>query len=44
MAKFEKASEDVVKLFDEVKEKTSIPHWIEFEVLSNGKQKNCTQL
>ncbi len=39
MAKFEKASEDVVKLFDEVKEKTSIPHWIEFEVLSNGKQK-----
>jgi len=39
MAKIEKASEDVVALFDGVREKTSIPQWIMFEVFSNEKQK-----
>lgn len=38
MAKIEKASEDVVSRFEEVREKTSIPHWIVFEILSNDKQ------
>jgi len=39
MAKFEQASEDVEKLFDEVRNNTSIPHWVEFRVLCNNKQK-----
>jgi hypothetical protein len=39
MAKFEKASEDAEKFFDEIREKTTIPQWIEFRVLCNNKQK-----
>jgi ribosomal protein S4E len=39
MAKFEEASEDVVKIFDEVRDNTTIPQWIEFKVLCNNKQK-----
>ena len=39
MAKFVKASEDVEKLFNEVREKTTIPQWIQFEVFCNNKQK-----
>lgn len=44
MAKIEKASEDVVNLFDEVREKTSIPQWIEFVVLCNNKQKELYKI
>jgi hypothetical protein len=39
MAKIEKASQDVVELFDEVRNETSIPNWVMFEVLCNNKQK-----
>ena len=39
MAKFEKASEDVEKFFDEVRDSTTIPQWVEFKVLCNNKQK-----
>jgi hypothetical protein len=39
MAKFEEASKDVEKLFDEVRDKTTIPQWVEFRVLCNNKQK-----
>jgi hypothetical protein len=39
MAKFQEASPEVEKLFDEVREKTSIPQWVEFKVLCNNKQK-----
>lgn len=44
MAKIEKASEDVVNLFDGIRDKTSIPHWIQFEVLSNTKQKELYRI
>lgn len=44
MAKIEKASEDVVNLFEEVREQTSIPHWIQFEVLCNNKQKELYKI
>jgi hypothetical protein len=44
MAKIEKASEDVVSLFDGVREKTSIPQWIQFEVLCNNKQKELYKI
>lgn len=44
MAKIEKASEDVVNLFEEVRGKTSIPHWIVFEVLGNEKQKELYKI
>lgn len=39
MAKFQEASDDVIKIFDEIREKTSIPQWVEFRVLCNNKQK-----
>jgi len=44
MSKFEKASEDVVKTFEEVRNSTSIPQWIEFEVLSCNKQKQLYKI
>jgi len=44
MAKIEKAFEDVVNLFEEVREQTSIPHWIQFEVLCNNKQKELYKI
>ena len=44
MAKFEKASDDVVKFFDEVRDKTSIPQWIQFEVLCNNKLKQLYKI
>jgi hypothetical protein len=44
MAKIEKASEDAVQLFDEVREKTTIPQWIQFEVLNNDKQKELYKI
>ena len=39
MVKFEQATEDVEKFFDSIRNQTSIPHWVEFMVLSNSKQK-----
>lgn len=44
MAKLEKASEELVSFFDDVKEQTSIPHWIEFEILCNCKQKELYKI
>jgi len=44
MAKIEKASNDVVALFDSVRNKTSIPQWIIFEVLCNDKQKELYKI
>jgi hypothetical protein len=44
MAKIEKASEEMVELFDSVKDKTAIPHWIQFEVLCNNKQKELYKI
>ena len=44
MAKIEKASEDVVNLFEEIRNKTSIPHWIQFEVLCNNSQKELYKI
>ncbi len=37
--KFEEASPEVIKLFDEVRDITTIPQWVEFKVLCNNKQK-----
>jgi len=39
MANFQEASVDVVKIFNEVRDKTAIPQWVEFRVLCNNKQK-----
>jgi len=44
MAKIEKASEDVVNLFDEACKKTTIPQWVMFEVLCNNKQKELYKI
>ena len=44
MAKIEKASDDVKLLFEEVREETTIPQWVEFEVLSNNKQKDLYKI
>jgi hypothetical protein len=39
MKKYEEISEDVEKIFDEVRDNTMIPSWIEFKLLCNNKQK-----
>jgi hypothetical protein len=44
MAKIEKASQDVVNLFSEIRDKSTIPHWIQFEVLCNNKQKELYKI
>ena len=44
MAKIEKASEDVEKLFDEVRDNTGIQNWVEFKVLCNNKQKEVCKV
>lgn len=44
MAKIEKATEDVVNLFHEIRDKTTIPNWIQFEVLCNNKQKELYKI
>lgn len=44
MAKIERGSEDVVNLFEEVRNKTSIPNWLIFDVLSNEKQKEVYKI
>lgn len=44
MAKFVSASEDVEKIFDEFRDKTTIPQWVEFKVLCNNKQKTPCEI
>lgn len=44
MAKIEKASDEMIQLFDTVKEKTTIKDWLEFEVLCNNKQKELVKI
>ena len=40
MAKYEKVSDDIQKVFDGVLDATSIPQWLVFEVLTNNTQKD----
>jgi TRAP-type mannitol/chloroaromatic compound transport system substrate-binding protein len=44
MAKIEKASDEMIQLFEAVKEKTAIKDWLEFEVLCNNKQKELIKI
>jgi len=44
MAKFEKASEELVEMFDKVRENTTIPNWVTFEVLCSNKQKQLYKI
>jgi len=44
MAKIEKASEDVVNFFEEIRQKTSIPQWIQFEILCDNSQKGLYKI
>jgi len=44
MAKIVKATDDVIDFFNHVRKKTSIPQWIQFEVLSNNKQKELYKI
>jgi hypothetical protein len=44
MAKFEEVSEETKKLFIDVHDKTNIPHWVEFEMLVNNKQKQLYRI
>jgi hypothetical protein len=44
MAKFEKATEEVIELFDNIVKKTTIPNWLQFEVLCNNKQKELYKI
>lgn len=40
MAKIEQVSEELEALFFEMRDKTTIPNWVEFKVFRNDKQKN----
>lgn len=44
MAKIEKASEELVQQFDEIRDNTAIPQWIEFELFNNSKQKELYKI
>ena len=44
MAKIEKASEEMIKQFNEVKGKSTIKDWLEFEVFCNNKQKELYKI
>jgi len=44
MAKLEKASDDVINLFETIRDKTTIPQWVKFEVLFNNKQKELYKI
>lgn len=44
MAKFETVSEETKQLFIDVHGKTNIPHWVEFEMLCNNKQKQLYKI
>jgi len=44
MAKIEKASDELVNQFNEIRENTAIPHWIQFELFSNNKQKELYKI
>jgi len=44
MAKIQKASEEMVNLFDKVKDTTTVKEWLAFEVLCNNKQKELYKI
>ncbi len=44
MAKFEKASDDLINLFETIRDKTTIPQWVRLEVLFNKKQKETCKI
>jgi hypothetical protein len=44
MAKLEKASNDVINLFETIRDKTTIPQWVKFEILYNSKQKELYKI
>jgi hypothetical protein len=44
MAKIQKASDEMVNLFDKVKDTTTVKEWLTFEVLCNNKQKELYKI
>lgn len=44
MSKFVNVSDDLKELFFEIRDTTTIPQWVEFEVLSNDKQKEIYKI
>lgn len=44
MAKFVNADEEVMKIFEEVLGKTSIPQWVEIKVLENDKAREISKI
>ncbi|MDA3779556.1 MAG: hypothetical protein PF487_04930, partial [Bacteroidales bacterium] len=44
MANIEKASDELVKQFDEIRDNTAIPQWIQFEVFSDCKQRKLFKI
>ena len=44
MAKIQKASPEMVDLFDKVKDTTTVKDWLKFEVLCNNKQKELYKI
>jgi len=44
MSKIVKASDELIDLFNSVRKKTTIPVWVQFELLSNNKQKTLYKI
>lgn len=44
MANYEKVSSDVEDLFEEIRDKSSIPMFVEFQIRSNNKQKDLVKI
>ena len=44
MAKLEKASDDIINLFETIRDKTTIPQWVKFEVLYYNEQKGLYKI
>lgn len=44
MVKYDETSDYIVNLFNEVRDNTTIPHWVEFRVLTNNKLKKMCDI
>ncbi len=44
MSRIVKASDELINLFNSVRKKTTIPVWVQFELLSNNKQKTLYKI
>jgi len=44
MTTYDESSEELTKLFEEIKEETTIKNWVEFKLLTNNRQKEAYKI